>query len=105
MKAIYKYPLSFDAVQIVKIPYLVDSHQGAMPWSINTQIVDVQVQHDKLVVWAMVDPNAPEREVMFRLVTTGMEFDKLEPYDHIGTVQMDSGYLVLHVFAKEIDEE
>ena len=105
MKAIYKYPLNFDAVQVIKVPYLADVHNGVYPWSINTQIMDVQVQHDQMVAWIMVDNDAPTRDVLFRLVTTGMEFDKLEPYDYVKTIQFDEGHFVLHAFAKGIDKE
>lgn len=62
----------------------------AMPES--AQVVHVGQQGGVVVVWALVDPDAPKREVTLRVVATGEPFDGY----YLGTVQMPNG-LVWHV--------
>ena len=65
-----------------------------------SHVLTAQIQNDKLVLWAIVNPKMPERYVDVCTVLTGEE----EPAgfnhrDYVNTVQAPAG-LVLHVFCK-----
>lgn len=86
MKTIYKYPLKIQDKQTVSIP------MGA-------QILSVQVQDEVVCLWALVDPELPKKEFEFQMLGTGHDASHINAnYLHIGTVQLDDGNLVFHVF-------
>jgi hypothetical protein len=58
--------------------------------------LDVQLQHNKIVLWAMVDTKSPPMERKFSVYGTGQEVNPQDAY--IGTVQTEEGYLVWHIF-------
>ena len=82
---------------IFKYPLEPGENQIEMPQ--NPQFLSVGYQaHDKVVLWAMVNPNSPRQLQTFHVVPTGVPFDVA--WDKfIGTVQMPSplGELVFHV--------
>ncbi len=80
-KVIYKYRLEPD---------------GAIFMPKGAKILTVQTQRDESYLWAMVDPEAPAEQRIFRSVPTGMPFDE-RGMEYIGTFQIH-GSLVLHVF-------
>lgn len=61
--------------------------------------LDVQVQKGKPVLWAEIvaDSIAPPRTYSFRWVATGQDMPD-ENLAYVGTVQLEDGYLVLHLF-------
>lgn len=61
------------------------------------RIVSLQLQYDRPVLWAVVDPEAPKVTRMFGVVGTGTVVDFKLP-KHIGTFQLHGGKTVLHVF-------
>lgn len=86
MKTIYKYPLKIQDKQIVSMP-------------IGAQILSVQVQGEVVCIWALVEPRLPKREIEFQMLGTGHDAGHINAnYLHIGTVQLDNGKLVFHVF-------
>lgn len=81
MKTIYKYPLQ-----------VADEQQIEMP--MDAQLLDIQVQNSKIVLWALVntDNSMCKRTLIMR--GTGHKVGYPGPY--IATIQY--GALVLHVF-------
>ncbi len=84
MKSIFKYPLEDKTEQSVLMP------QGA-------QVLSVQVQDNKPMLYALVDDALPLRQVRVISVGTG----RLAPPDigrYVGTAMMDGGSSVWHIF-------
>ena len=86
-RTIYKYKIEIDDKIIIKMP------DGA-------EILSVQTQHGGPCMWVLVDPEAEMVERVFRMVGTGhtLHYDIGTRYNFIGTFQMQSGFLVFHVF-------
>ena len=85
MIAIYKYDVPLTNAVGIEIP-------GFIRW------LHVGVQYDVVVVWAVVDTTRPTRTEKLHVRGTGHPFTGGEG-DHVGTVQLQGGALVLHVFA------
>lgn len=81
---IYKYEVNAG---IVKAPIL--------------QVLDVQMQDGRPVMWALIDENALQRTVEFAIYWTGQEINRevLKEFEYFKTLQDDMG-LVWHVFIK-----
>ena len=86
MLTVYKYDVPTE-----------DEFTIAMP--AGARVLTFQVQHDALMLWALVDPDARETNRRFRLAGTG------HPIWHddaalrfVGTVQLHGGALVFHLF-------
>jgi hypothetical protein len=83
---IFKYELltNFNGSQAIEMP------QGAI-------VLTVQVQRNQPVLWAMVNPDAPKVRRRFWMFPTGDDGEMLGK-DYVGTVQLDRGDFVIHVF-------
>lgn len=82
MLTIFKYPLPTAFDFYIEMP-------------ISSQLLTVQVQDEKPVLWAMVNKDAITEKRQFKLVYTGNNIDFI-PKAYIGTFQLD--YLVYHLF-------
>jgi len=87
MKTIYKYDLPMENRAIIPMP------EGAT-------ILKVGVQHNKPVLWALVDSDAPVTDRVFFVFGTGHSFDLAEPFIHHGTLLLHGETFVGHVFEK-----
>lgn len=71
-------------------------------------ILSVQPQYgDDLVIWALVNPDAPEAFYTFLAVRTGGEMPESPEgfaYRYLQTVQFHQGDLVLHLFLLEVSD-
>jgi hypothetical protein len=92
MKMIYKYPLGSEIrhnmVTEIDMPR-------------NAQILDIQMQGDIPVLWAIVNPKKPSRKYVFHVFGTGYEMLDYEKkhYVYVGTVQQRGMMtLVWHIF-------
>lgn len=74
---------------------ITDRQTIAMPQG--AEILSVQVQHQALCLWALVDPGQPCQPRVFRIYGTGHSIDQ-EVGGYVGSVQMANGSLVWHVF-------
>lgn len=63
----------------------------------NAEILSVQEQHGSIVLWALIEETSPLSERVFVVRTTGLPMTK-DPGKYVGTVQLDEGYFVAHVF-------
>lgn len=92
---IWKFPLSVTDGQTVMMP------TGARCLS-----VQLQEHNGTLCVWAMVEPTLPTVERRFLMAGTGHPLPDIVAAGqarHLGTVQLDSGRLIFHVF--EVPQE
>ncbi len=84
---IFKYPVSLTDDVVVEMPE-------------SAEVLGVQVQQGKAVMWALVDPDASAIARRFRLVGTGHPINGQERYQlrYVGTFQLAEGSLVFHLF-------
>lgn len=84
MNKIYKYTLSKTGRQVVVLPK-------------GFTILDIQVQHLDICLWAIVDPNNEEEDIVFTIYGTG---DTLPTKygEYVKTFQLANGDYVFHVF-------
>lgn len=86
MKTIWKFPILLLVETSVEMP------KGA-------RILTVQAQLDQPQVWAVVDPEAPREMRRFRWIATGRpEEDYAFDGVYLGTVQLQGGGFVFHLF-------
>lgn len=84
MKTIYKYPLNLGR-QVVLLP-------------LGARVLTAQVQHETICLWAEVaDPEGKKERRTFNVVGTGHPIPN-NPGVYIGTVQMQEGRFVWHVY-------
>lgn len=83
MRTIWKY----------EIP-VADDFSLLMP--AGAEVLTVQVQNDKPMLWCIVDPDLPQDLRWFKMHGTGHPIEEVR--DYIATFQMHGGALVLHVF-------
>lgn len=86
MKAVWKFLLALQDFQVVEMP------DGARP-------LHVAVQGGSIALWALVDPKQPKTMRGFYLHGTGHPIGQ-EVGAHVGSVLMQGGALVWHVFEK-----
>jgi hypothetical protein len=84
MMAIWKFPLDEKAVQEISIP---TQHQ----------ILTCQVQKGVICIWALVDTASGTIQRHVCITGTGQQMPPTN-MTYIGTVQIVSGSIVLHVF-------
>lgn len=82
---IYKYQLKVIDKQVVLMPF------GA-------EIFCVQMQNGHPTIWAAVDEMNSLTQRTIAIAGTGHELGETAKGKYIGTVQMDGGSLVWHVF-------
>lgn len=82
MSKIYKYYLELEEEQKVWMPK-------------DAQILDVQLQHEHIVFWAIVPLDIHEVHRYFKIVGTGHQFD---PTNLVFLKSIQQGWCVWHVF-------
>jgi len=88
MNTVYKYPLTWVTEQTVLLP------KGA-------EVLTAMLQNDDLILWAMVDTDAPLTERYFQVYGTGHEIsDAPDDMAYISTVRMQTAgtELIWHIF-------
>jgi len=84
MKKIHKYPIAIG-ISLIQMP------AGA-------KILTVHEQHGSICIWAEINTERKLVDVTFRVHGTGHEIIEVENSKYIGTVFMDNGYKVWHVY-------
>jgi len=86
VRTIWKYKLS-----------VADTTDILMP--VGAQVLDVKMQHDDAVMWALVDSDALLRLRRFHILGTGHDASRLLPLDrYVGSFNNENLSLVFHVF-------
>lgn len=81
---IYKYMLPVDNSVEIQMPK-------------GSQLLCVQLQHERPYLWALVDPSLPTITRKLAIYGTGHQVDDA-PGNYVGTFQLHGGQLVFHVF-------
>jgi len=77
--------------------YIIDYNRTDIEMPLDSEILSIQNQHGKMVIWALTEPSKPVEIRTFIKVLTGFEMN--EPSSrYIGTVQFDDGLFVNHLF-------
>lgn len=84
MITIHKFELYPATVQSMMMP-------------IGAEILSVQVQHEHPYLWAKVDTDVDRATRRFAVIGTGHEIPE-GVIEYIGTIQLEGGSLVFHVF-------
>lgn len=87
MRAIYKYTVDIQDTITIRAPRV---HR----W------LHFAVQYGTATLWGEVDTDTPERDHVFSLRGTGHPMTG-EEGQHIGTIMLQGGALVLHLFEAE----
>lgn len=91
MQTIYKYALP-QTVSATKVQLYEDA-----------RILDVQMQDDALVFWALIEDTKPPKDFMFLVAGTGIELPlDMSEWRYVGTAQ--DGYYVWHLFYSDWDK-
>jgi hypothetical protein len=78
---------------------VTDRQDVRLPW--NARVLSVQVQQGLLCVWYLCDDEIVTKEpITFYVIGTGHRADHVSQCTFLGTVQLDGGRLVFHVFVK-----
>lgn len=87
MNTIWKFPFSVEDRLEISMP------RGA-------EILDIQVQHGRPCMWALVNPEMAIQVRRFHIFGTGHHIpDELRnKMTYVGTFQIEGGALVFHVF-------
>lgn len=83
---IYKQVLLLNVEQIISLP-------------VDAKVLDVQVQHEQIAMWYAFDDSGMVRSREVIMVGTGHEIPS-GIVEFIGTVQLNGGNLVLHIFLR-----
>lgn len=83
-QTIWKFSLEVADRQVIRLP------EGA-------GVLDVQNQHERPCLWALVDPEAEAVERVFYTFGTGHEV-KTRGIKYVGSYQLSGGAFVGHVF-------
>lgn len=90
MRRIYKYTLVLTAAQRLTLPA-------------DSKILSVETQEDKVVLYAMVDTTQKGlTEYMVEIVGTGNCLWDLNQDDFVGTVKLQEGRFMFHIFIRRV---
>lgn len=82
--------------------YGLDIGINSIPMPVNAKILTAQVQFERIVIWARVDVGQDSIETRkFAVFGTGFRIDDFAIKSYIGTIQLDGGQFVGHVFEIE----
>ena len=89
MKTIYKYELEAKGMQEIVVP-------------LGTKILHADNQHETICVWCEVDTEKEQSSRMIEVFGTGhkMSFDMGIEREYIGTVKLQGGDFVFHVYER-----
>ena len=89
MKTIYKYPLIAMHTQTLELPK-------------GSSILSVMNQFDEIVIYALVDTEEKQTE-KYTITThgTGHKADDVCNFKFLGTVKLEDGRLMFHVFYRK----
>lgn len=82
---IFKYYITADRYQTIEIP-------------VGFRLLSVQNQNEQICIWALVDNSKPLKTLAVECFTTGQECKPISLDGYLGTVQLDGGNFVTHVF-------
>lgn len=88
-------------VQRVIHKYVLEDRPGiqVLNFTPNAYIIDVQLQNNDTVMWAVIDPSMRLTESRaFLMLTTGVTYDLADGYELVHLATLQHGGFVKHVF-------
>ncbi len=90
MKTIYKYPIGRKSHHLLCLPK-------------GSKILSVLEQRNEAVLYAIVDPSVKEFDYYdVALRVTGGGLGEVEDYTFIGTISLENGLFIFHVFITQV---
>lgn len=94
MAVILKYPLNIAVQQVVHLP-------------VEAQVLSIEVQHNKLCMWALCEDAAFRQTkavevVMIMTGAIGVPEDILTTHHFMGTKMLSNGGFVVHAFVAKV---
>lgn len=83
--------------------YELDAPNNVVQMPCGAQVLTVQMQRRTPCLWAKVDPAQPTETRRFAIYGTGHEVPDDPRMLYLGTVQMEGGALVFHVFELPVE--
>lgn len=81
--------------------YELGTNRTTLEMPVGAQVLDAQLQHGGVVLWALVSPDAPKEGREFYVYMTGETIvDAAEYLKYISTVQIQGGDFIAHVFER-----
>ncbi len=87
-----------DTIWKYKIPVAPDMEGLTMPKG--AKILCLQLQYDEPTLWALVDTEQSEEKRHFAWCGTGFPLANVDKFSYIGTVQLNGGATVFHLFER-----
>ena len=66
----------------------------------DASILSVQMQHGECQIWVLCDASRPEKSRTIETLPTGAYVKSHEHLVFLGTIQVDGGSLVFHIFER-----
>lgn len=66
------------------------------------KVLHFQNQGERLCIWVQVDPSKPKCKRRFEVIGTGYQMQNPEKLAHRGTLLLESGRLVVHLFERDL---
>ncbi|MEN6293881.1 MAG: hypothetical protein ABFD07_17925 [Methanobacterium sp.] len=85
VQTIWKYTLESKEMQDIELPE-------------DAEVLTVQNQNGNICMWVRLDPTAPKVYRTFGVFGTGWNVITGSNFKYIGTVQLDGGAFVFHIF-------
>ena len=92
MPTIHKFTLSPEELNEIRLPA-------------DAEILTVQNQRNKICMWVKLDKSSQRVVRKFSVLGTGWDIVSKYKLKYIGTVQLEDGLLVFHVFELVMKEE
>lgn len=77
--------------------YVLEGPRPKILTNADSAILSVQCQSNSVTLWLVVNPDKPLVERRFVVMDTGQTFDR-GGIEYVGTVQVDGGTVVRHIF-------
>lgn len=68
----------------------------------SNEILSIKEQHNKMVMYALVNPDSPVRKYEVVTVPTGVEVEGLVQYTFLDTVKLFDGSIMFHIFYRKL---
>lgn len=86
MKTIYEYEIMTYGIETITMPK-------------DANIISVQAQNNQVRLWVETDTNCVESiNVVFHMITTGSYIPDYVELEYLGTVVLDDGGFVVHIY-------
>lgn len=80
------------------LKYKLGNEHNTLSMPKGAKVIKLGIQHGIGCMWALVDDEQPKEERIFSFIETGKSIE--DGYYYIGTLLLDDGWWVAHLFEK-----